>query len=96
MISVVLASLSNTRHMRFPHRVWTTDAYADALASYITGTLHLTSFKIALVVVVASAPEPVCVVVVISPESLVRVVTGSSGTYPYGNIALAIVAVPLQ
>ncbi len=54
MISVVLASLSNTRYMRFPHRVWSTDAYADALASYTTGTLHLTSFKIALVVVVAS------------------------------------------
>ena len=54
MISVVLASLSNTRYMRFPHRLWTTQAYADALASYTTTTLHLTSFNIALFVVVAS------------------------------------------
>ena len=54
MISVALASLSNTRYMLFPHRTWTTDAYADALASYTTGTLHLTSFRIALLVVVVS------------------------------------------
>lgn len=54
MVSVVLASLSNTRYMRFPHRVWTTEAYADALGSYTTGTLHLTSFKVALSVVLVS------------------------------------------
>ena len=54
MLSVVLASLSNTRYMRFPHRVWTTQAYADALAAYTTATLHLTSFKIAMLVVAAS------------------------------------------
>ena len=54
MVSVVLASLSNTRYMRFPHRVWTTEAYADALGSYTTGTLHLTSFKVALAVVLVS------------------------------------------
>ena len=54
MVSVVLASLSNTRYMRFPHRVWTTEAYTDALGSYTTGTLHLTSFKVALFVVLVS------------------------------------------
>ncbi len=54
MISVALASLSNTRYMLFPHRTWTADAYADALASYTTGTLHLTSFRIAVLVVIVS------------------------------------------
>ncbi len=54
MLSVVLASLSNTRYLRFPHRVWTTDVYAEALGSYTTGALHLTSFTIAAVVVVLS------------------------------------------
>ncbi len=28
IVSVVLASLANTRYMRFPHKVWTLDAYA--------------------------------------------------------------------
>lgn len=54
MLSVVLASLSNTRYMRFPHKVWSTDAYADALGGYTTATLHLTSLSIALVVVVVA------------------------------------------
>ena len=54
IVSVVLASLSNTRYLRFPHRVWTTEAYTEALGSYTTGTLHLTSFRIAVVVVIAS------------------------------------------
>ena len=54
MISVVLASLANTRYLRFPHKVWTTDAYADALGSYTTAALHLTSLKIALAVVISS------------------------------------------
>ena len=52
--SVVLASLSNTRYLRFPHRIWTTDAYREAIGSYTTGTLHLTSFKIAVAVVLCS------------------------------------------
>ena len=60
MISVVLASLSNTRYLRFPHREWTTGAYADALSSYTTGVLHLTSFSIALLVVVASVVLATC------------------------------------
>ena len=54
MVSVVLASLSNTRYLRFPHRVWTTDAYAEALGSYTTSELHITSFGIAAVVVILS------------------------------------------
>ncbi len=52
IISVGLASLANSRYMRFPHREWTTDAYTDALSDYTTTTLHLTSLKIALGVVV--------------------------------------------
>lgn len=54
IVSVVLASLANTRYMQFPHRVWTTGAYADALGSYTTATLHITSASIALVVVLLS------------------------------------------
>jgi len=52
IVSVILASLANTRYMRFPHRVWTVDAYREALGTYTTATLHMTSLKIALVVVV--------------------------------------------
>ena len=54
IISVALASLTNTRYMQFPHKTWTLDAYRDALADYTTVQLHVTSFKIALVVVVLS------------------------------------------
>jgi spermidine/putrescine transport system permease protein len=54
IVSVVLASLANTRYMRFPHRVWTTDAYSQALSDYTTALLHGTSFRIAIVVVVVS------------------------------------------
>ena len=54
MISVVLASLANTRYMRFPHDVWTLDAYRNVLADYTTGTLHWTSFAIAGTVVVVA------------------------------------------
>ena len=54
IISVGLASLTNTRYMQFPHRVWTLDAYRNALSDYTTVSLHLTSLKIALVVVVLS------------------------------------------
>jgi spermidine/putrescine transport system permease protein len=52
MISVGLASLANTRYMRFPHKIWTTDAYGLALADYTTVQLHVTSLKIALCVTV--------------------------------------------
>lgn len=54
IVSVVLASLANTRYMRFPHRVWTLDAYREALGSFTTWQIHLISLKIALVVVAAS------------------------------------------
>jgi len=54
IISVVLASLANTRYMRFPHRIWSTDAYAEALGTYTTAALHMTSLKIAVVVVPVS------------------------------------------
>ena len=54
IVSVVLASLTNTRYMQFPHSVWTLDAYRNALADYTTGDLHVTSLKIALLVVVLS------------------------------------------
>ncbi len=50
ILSVVLASLANTRYMRFPHKVWTLDAYRDALGQYTTAELHLTSLKIAVLV----------------------------------------------
>ena len=54
IVSVVLASLSNTRYLRFPHRIWTMDAYREAFDSYTIGVLHLTSFNIAIVVVIVS------------------------------------------
>jgi spermidine/putrescine transport system permease protein len=54
IISVVLASLANTRYMRFPHRVWTLDAYREAGNSYITWQIHLISFQIAISVVVVA------------------------------------------
>ena len=52
MLSVVLASLANTRYMQFPHEIWTLEAYRNALADYTTGVLHSTSFAIAGTVVV--------------------------------------------
>lgn len=52
IVSVLLASLANSRYMRFPHRIWTTEAYTAALANSETATLHLTSLKIAGVTVV--------------------------------------------
>jgi len=55
MLSVVLGSLANTRYMRFPHEVWTFDAYRNALADYTTGVLHSTSFAIAGTVVLLAA-----------------------------------------
>jgi spermidine/putrescine transport system permease protein len=54
IISVGLASLTNTRYMQFPHKTWTLDAYRNALADYTTTTLHLTSLWIALTVVILS------------------------------------------
>ncbi|NEX46708.1 ABC transporter permease [Pseudotabrizicola algicola] len=54
IVSVILASLANTRYMRFPHRVWTLDAYRAAAADYTTVTLHMISLQIALCVVLVS------------------------------------------
>ena len=54
MASVVLASLSDTRYMQFPHDQWTVEPYRQAIASYTTTQLHLTSFKVATVVVLAA------------------------------------------
>lgn len=54
IVSVVLASLANTRYMRFPHKVWTLDSYRDALASFTTWQIHMISLSIALSVVVIS------------------------------------------
>ncbi|WP_372424413.1 ABC transporter permease [Salinarimonas chemoclinalis] len=52
IVSVVLASLANTRYMIFPHRVWTIDAYREAIGQYTTADLHATSLKIALLVAI--------------------------------------------
>jgi spermidine/putrescine transport system permease protein len=60
IISVILASLSDTRYMQFPHRDWTVEAYREALASYTTASLHLTSLKIASAVVVVSVLVATC------------------------------------
>jgi spermidine/putrescine transport system permease protein len=53
-VSVVLASLANTRYLRFPHRIWSLDAYRDALGQYLTWDLHGVSFRIAAWVAVLS------------------------------------------
>jgi spermidine/putrescine transport system permease protein len=52
IVSVVLASLANTRYMRFPHKVWTLDAYREALGSFTTWQIHLISLSIAFWVVI--------------------------------------------
>ena len=52
IVSVVLVSLANTRYMRFPHRVWSVDAYREAVDSFTTWSIHLVSLKMALCVVV--------------------------------------------
>jgi len=54
ILSVLLTSLANSRYMRFPHKVWTLDSYREAIVAYDTATLHATSFKIALAVVILS------------------------------------------
>jgi spermidine/putrescine transport system permease protein len=48
LLSVILASLANTRYMRFPHRIWSLDAYREALGLDLTFDLQLTSLKIAV------------------------------------------------
>ena len=52
IVSVVLASMANTRYMRFPHKVWTLDAYREAIASFTTWQIHSISFWIAFFVVI--------------------------------------------
>jgi spermidine/putrescine transport system permease protein len=47
IISIVLASLANTRFIRFPHRVWSIDAYREALGLGLTYDLQWTSLKVA-------------------------------------------------
>lgn len=54
IFSVVLASLANTRYMRFPHKVWTLDAYREAIGSYTTWQIHIISLQMAVVVVLIS------------------------------------------
>ncbi|RVT81533.1 ABC transporter permease [Rhodobacteraceae bacterium CCMM004] len=54
ILSVILASLSTSRYMRFPHRQWSTGAYVDAVSQDQTWILHATSFKIAALVAVLS------------------------------------------
>jgi spermidine/putrescine transport system permease protein len=54
IVSVVLASLANTRYMRFPHKIWTLDAYREATASFTTWQIHSISLSIAVTVVVIS------------------------------------------
>jgi spermidine/putrescine transport system permease protein len=50
IISIVLASLANTRFIRFPHRVWSIDAYREALGLGLTYDLQWTSLKVAICV----------------------------------------------
>ncbi|KUF10952.1 ABC transporter permease [Pseudoponticoccus marisrubri] len=50
ILSVILASLANTRYMRFPHRNWSIGAYTDAFSQQETLVLHLVSLKVAALV----------------------------------------------
>ncbi|WP_420329027.1 ABC transporter permease [Mameliella sp.] len=52
ILSVILASLANTRYMRFPHRNWSIGAYTDAFSQHETLVLHLASLKVAALVTV--------------------------------------------
>ena len=54
IISVVLASLANTRYLRFPHRIWTIEPYRQALELDQTYDLQMTSLKIAFWVSIVS------------------------------------------
>lgn len=50
IVSIVLASLANTRFMRFPHKVWSLQPYRDAIAQDLTWQLQSVSLQIALCV----------------------------------------------
>ncbi|MGD9507310.1 MAG: ABC transporter permease [Geminicoccaceae bacterium] len=50
ILSIVLASLANTRFMRFPHRIWSLQPYRDAVAQDLTWELQRISLTIALCV----------------------------------------------
>lgn len=54
ILSVILASLANTRYMRFPHRNWSIGAYTDAFSQHETLVLHMVSFKVAALVTILS------------------------------------------
>src|SRR3990170_2804511 len=54
IISIVLASLANTRYLRFPHSIWTIEPYRQALQLDQTYDLQMTSLKIAFCVAVIS------------------------------------------
>lgn len=54
IVSVVLASLANTRYLRFPHKVWTLEPYYQALTMDLTYDLQGTSLKIAMSVAIVS------------------------------------------
>jgi spermidine/putrescine transport system permease protein len=55
IISIVLASLANTRFMRFPHRIWSLDAYRNALGLGLTYDLQWTSLEVATSVAILAA-----------------------------------------
>lgn len=50
ILSIVLASLANTRFMRFPHKVWSLQPYRDAIAQDLTWELQRVSLTVALCV----------------------------------------------
>lgn len=54
ILGIVLASLANTRYMRFPHKVWSLQAYRDAIALDLTWELQGVSLTIAACVAVLS------------------------------------------
>ena len=48
IVSIVLASLANTRFMRFPHKVWSLQPYRDAIAQDLTYTVGWLLFGLGL------------------------------------------------
>lgn len=54
LLSVVLASLVNTRYFRFPPANWSLGAYREVLGQFQTFDLHWTSFVIAAMVALLS------------------------------------------
>jgi spermidine/putrescine transport system permease protein len=54
ILSVALASLANTRFMRFPHRAWSLQPYRDAVAQDLTWELQRVSLTVAACVAVAA------------------------------------------